>query len=72
MEVRLHTYTSTTPRRCWRSSLVLRNASTSTLSSAAPTSAFCLPLLASYRPPLTASSSLILLLAISRARLRAY
>ena len=42
--------------RCWRSSPLLRTASTSILSWAASTSAFCLHPSASFRAPLTVSS----------------
>ena len=63
-----HLRLSPPPRRCWRSSLVLRSASTSTLSWTAYTLALCLPSWASFMSPLTASSSSPLLLATLRAR----
>ena len=57
--------------RCWRSSPLLRGASTSTLSPAASASAFCLPSSASFRAPPTVSTSSPLLAAKLRAWSRA-
>ena len=71
MEVRLRTYASATPRRCWRSSPLLRSASTSTLSWAASTSAFCLPFWAVFKPPPPSLAPPPLLVAKFRACSRA-
>ena len=71
MEVRLRTCASATPKRCWRSSPLLRCPSTFTLSWAASTSALRLPSWASLRASLIASTSSPLLAARLRAWSRA-
>ena len=71
VEVRLRTCASATPRRGWRSSPLLRSASTSNPRAAASTCAFRLPSSASLKAPLTVSSSSPLLAARLRAWSRA-